>query len=145
VRRRLEVADVTKVSTGSLGGSAGEGVLRIVVGRWADVRRDAAVRQIERGPAVSGVFARVDPSGGRITLLEADGRPASTLTTGAGLVAATRLEGQQPTWVVTGTDAVGLAAAAAALDETTLRDHFAVAVEEGRPEPLPVVPQPEAP
>ena len=145
VRRRLEAAEVTKISTGLLGGSAGEGVLRIVVGRWADIRRDPAARLIERGPAASGVFARMESGGARLALLEADGRPARTLTTGVGLVAATRVEGQQPTWLVTGTDAVGVAAAAARLDETVLRDHFAVAVEDGRPAPVPVLPQPEAP
>jgi hypothetical protein len=145
VRRRLEVADVTKVSKGLLGGSAGDAVLRIVIGRWTDIRRDPAVQLIERGPMASGVFARIDPTGRRITLLDADGAPARTLGAGAGLVAATRLAGQQPTWVVTGTDAVGLAAAAAQLEESVLQDRFAIAVEEGRAEALPVVPAPEAP
>jgi hypothetical protein len=145
VRRRLEVAEVTKVSTGLLGGSAGEAVLRIIVGRWADIRRDPAARLIERGPGASGVFARMEDGGARLVLLEANSRPARTLTRGAGLIAATRLDGQQPAWVVTGTDAVGLAAAAARLDENALRDHFAVAVEDGRPEPLPIQPEPEAP
>jgi hypothetical protein len=39
---------------------------------------------------------------------------------------------------VAGTDDAGVAAAAAALDETRLRDHFAVAVEHGRELPLPL-------
>jgi hypothetical protein len=145
VRRRLEAANVTKVSTGLLGGSAGEAVLRIVVGRWSDIRQDPAVQLMERGPAASGVYARMHRSGRRLALLEADGAPARTLGAGAGLVAATRLAGQQPTWVVTGTDAVGLAAAAAQLEESALRDRFAIAVEEGRAEALPVVPAPESP
>jgi hypothetical protein len=140
VVRRLEVAGVTKVSTGLLGGSAGEAVVRIVVGRWADIRRDPAVRLIERGPAASGVYARIDRAGTRITMLEGDGDPARTLGRGAGLVAATRLEGQQPIWVITGTDAVGVAAAAAQVEESALQDRFAIAVDEGRPAPLPVVP-----
>ena len=77
VVRRLDVAGVTKVSTGLLGGSAGEAVVRIVVGRWADIRRDPAVRLIERGPAASGVYARIDRAGTRITMLEGDGDPAA--------------------------------------------------------------------
>jgi hypothetical protein len=145
VVRRLEAADVAKVSTGLLGGSAGEAVLRIVVGRWADVRRDPAAKLIEQGPASSGVFARMDPAGDRLVLLEADGTPARTLGAGAGLVAATRLPDLPPTWFVTGTDAVGLAAAAAQLDEAALQDRFAIAVDDGRARGLPVVPDTEIP
>ena len=145
VGKRLEVADITKVSKGLLGGSAGEGVLRIVIGAWPAIRRDPAVQLIERGPAASGVYARMDPAGRRLTLLEADGTVARTLGAGAGLVAATRAGGRQPTWVVTGTDAVGVAAAAGELDETALRDRFAIAVEDGRPEALPVRTAPEGP
>jgi hypothetical protein len=138
VRKRLEAADVTKVSTGLIGGSAGEGVLRIVVGPWTAIRRDPAVQLIERGPGASGVYARMDRTGRRLTLLEADGTVARTVGAGVGLVAATRLEGRQPTWIVTGTDAVGVAAAAGELDETALHDRFAIAVEGGKPESLPV-------
>jgi len=145
VRKRLEVADVTKVSEGLLGGSAGTGVLRIVVGPWTAIRADPAVKPIERGPAASGVYARMDRTGRRIALLEPDGTVARTLAGGAGLLAATRLEGQQPTWVVTGTDAVGVAAAAGQLDETALHERFAIAVEGGRPESLPVRSPSEAP
>ena len=64
---------------------------------------------------------------------------------GGGLVAATRLGGEAPTWVVTGTDDVGVAAAAAAVQEGTLRNRFAVAVEAGRPTPLPILPPPATP
>ena len=61
-----------------------------------------------------------------------------TLGAGSGLVAATSYLDQQPTWIVAGTDDAGVDAAAAALDETRLRDHFAVAVESGRELPLPL-------
>jgi hypothetical protein len=53
-------------------------------------------------------------------------------------VAATSFLDQQPTWIVAGTDDAGVAAAAAALEETRLRDHFALAVQDGRELPLPV-------
>ena len=46
-------------------------------------------------------------------------------------MAATRFLDQQPTWVVTGTDDVGVAAAAAALVEDRLEDRFAIALENG--------------
>jgi hypothetical protein len=137
VRKRLELADVKVGGTALIGARTGADVIRLVVGRWADVRRDGTAQRIERGPAVSGVFARFDKAGGRLDLLEPRGRVLRSLGPGAGLVAATRFEDQQPTWVVTGTDEVGVAAAAAALGEETLRDHFAVAVENGRSVPLP--------
>jgi hypothetical protein len=144
VAARLDDAGV-KTGRSSAGGFGGEGVLRVKVGVWADIRKDAAVRRLEEGPKASGVYARPDAAGREIELLDPDGRRARALGAGTGLVAATQLSGEAPTWVVTGTDEVGLAAAAAQLVEDELRDHFAIAVEEGRPTPLPVQPPPEAP
>ena len=46
----------------------------------------------------------------------------------AGLVAATAQSSAAPTWLITGTDAAGVNAAAAALTTARLRDHFALAV-----------------
>jgi Domain of unknown function (DUF4430) len=144
VAERLEDVGVNagRSAAGSFGG---EGVLRIKVGRWSDVRRDSAVRQLEKGPRASGVFARPDASGERIALLDAEGDVERTLGPGGGLVAATRLGGEAPTWVVTGTDDVGVAAAAAQLQEDALRNHFAIAVDAGRPVALPLLPPPETP
>ena len=61
-----------------------------------------------------------------------------TLGAGAGLIAATRDNVSEPTWLVTGTDAAGVAAAAAALTPARLRDHFALAVQGGTDLPVPV-------
>ena len=91
--------------------------------RRASWSRARPPRACSRGPTRSG---------DRIELLDERGRVDRVLGHGGGLVAATSIEGQQPTWVVTGTDATGVAAAAAALDEKELRDRFAVAVDEGR-------------
>ena len=144
VAARLEQADVNagRSAAGSFGG---EGVLRIKVGVWADVRKDAAVRRLEEGPRASGVYARPSAAGDELALLDPAGETVRTLGPGSGLVAATRLGGEAPTWVVTGTDAVGRAAAAAQLEEDTLQNHFAIAVDEGRPTALPVQPPPGAP
>jgi hypothetical protein len=109
-----------------------------VVGRWSDVRQDGIVRRLEQGPGATGVFAQPTSTGDAIVVLDSDGKPSRTLRAGAGLVAATSVEGQAPTWVVTGTDEVGLAAAAAALTEERLMEHFALAVERGADVPLPV-------
>ena len=115
-------------------------MLRVKVGRWADLRRDSAVRQLEQGPKASGVYAKPTAAGDRD---RAARRPRATsqreLGPGGGLVAATRLGGEAPTWIVTGTDEVGLAAAAAQLQETALENRFAIAVEDGRPTALPLL------
>ena len=65
------------------------------------------------------------------------------LGAGTGLIAATGEHEQQTTWVVTGTDAAGMLAAARALDAGTLSHRFALAVGPSLTLPLPVVP-PEA-
>ena len=121
-----------------MAGFGGEGVLRIKVGPWAELRRDAAVRRIEEGPRVSGVYAKPAPDGRSIALLDPEGKTVRTLGPGGGMIAATRLGGEAPAWVITGTDVAGVAAAAAQLQEDTLADHFAIAVEDGRPVGLPI-------
>ena len=84
------------------------------------------------------MFARPNAAGTEFELLDSRGDRVRTLGPGSGLVAATRFLDQQPTWVVTGTDQVGVAAAAAALHEARLKDHFAIALEKGREVPLPL-------
>jgi hypothetical protein len=147
VQKRLTDAGAQVGGTATIGQEASRGVLRVLVGRWSDVRRDPAARRVESGPKVSGVFARPSAKGDRFELLDAQGRAVRTLAAGSGLVAATSFLDQQPTWIVAGTDDVGVAAAAAALNETRLREHFAVAVENGRelPVPLPLDGTAEAP
>ena len=138
VETRMRDAGVQTIGRSVLQQSAGAEVLRLLVGPWRAVRQDTAARKLESGPAASGVFARPARAGDRIDLLDERGRTVRTLGRGGGLLAATRIEGQQPTWVVTGTDTTGVAAAAAALDEDQLRDHFAVAIDEGRTLALPL-------
>jgi len=144
VAERLSEVGVNagRSAAGSFGGV---GVLRVKVGRWAEIRNDAAVRRLEAGPRASGVFARPTATGDEIALLDPRGEVERTLGAGGGLVAATRMGGEAPTWVVTGTDEVGVAAAAAQLQEEALSDSFAIAVEDGRPTPLPLLPPPETP
>ena len=139
VETRLRDAGVTDTARSVLEQSAGREVLRVLVGPWSQVRRDTAARKLESGPAESGVFAR--PGEGRRPDRAARRRRAASSARsapGGGLLAATRIEAQQPTWIVTGVDASGVAAAAAALTEDELQDHFALAIEAGRTVPLPV-------
>jgi hypothetical protein len=128
---RLDQAGISP-STTAIGALAGEQLLRLVVGRWEDVRRDGAAHQLEDGPDVSGVFARFRPDqseagGYDLELLDSGEHVTAQLGPGAGLVAATRFEKQQPTWVVTGLDDAGLERAIRLMSEGPLRDRFAVA------------------
>ena len=137
VQTRLADAGVTDTARSVLEQSAGREVLRVLVGPWSQIRRDTAARKLESGPVESGVFAKPARTGDRIDLLDEEGRVDRTLGPGGGLLAATQIEAQQPTWIVTGVDASGVAAAAAALTEQELEDHFAIAVEKGLTVPLP--------
>ena len=141
VSDKLQAAGIAP-STSAIGAPAGQEVLRLVVGRWSEVRQDAASEQIEKGPDKSGVFAQFNPVGQSgaydLALLDAQTRTVRTLGPGSGLVAATRFEDQAPTWVVAGTDSAGLGRAIALLDQRTLDSRFAVATSGGAPIPLPL-------
>ena len=121
------------------GTGTGEKTVRVIVGTWSDIGGDAALAQLDRGPVVSGVYARFEDDGRSLVLLDQTGEAARTLGPGAGFVMATRYEDQVPTWAITGTDAAGVAAAALALDEQRLASHFALAVEASRDVPVPLV------
>jgi len=126
----------------TLGTGVGERTVRVLVGRWVELRADQALEQIDRGPAASGVFAHFIRGGRSLELLDAKGYPISEIIEGAGLIAATRFEEQAPTWAITGTDGAGVMAAARALDERTLRRRFAVAIDGALRAvyPLPIAP-----
>lgn len=137
VETRLENAGVRGLTRSNLESSPGE-VLRVLVGTWKELRKDIAARELEKGPGASGVFAKPNATGDQFELLDADGEVVKTLGPGSGLVAATMVLEQRPTWMITGTDDVGVAAAAAALTEDMLRFRFALAIEAGQGVPLPV-------
>lgn len=113
----------------ALSGGEGPAILRVLVGPLSALAGDPSVKVIAQGPRASGVYARFTAGGSALELLDADGQATRTLGAGAGLVAATRYREEAPVWIVTGTDAAGVARAADALDETALRDKFALALE----------------
>jgi hypothetical protein len=123
------------------GASTGPDTLRVLVGPWPSLRIDPAAGQLERGPRASGVYARPAADGRTIAALDPRGRVARRLGAGTGLVAATAVEGEQPTWIVSGTDTAGLGAAARAFadGESALADKFALAISADRAVALPVV------
>jgi Domain of unknown function (DUF4430) len=105
--------------------------IRVVIGPWQAVRKDPVARELSGAPNESGVFARfVGVRKPLLDLLNAQGQPAGSVGKGGGLIAALRQGDGPPTWVVTGTDAKGVAAAAD-LFGPALRNHYAVATQPG--------------
>ena len=136
VRERLAAEGVI-AGEAALETRGGDELLRVLVGRWADVRVDFTARLIDEGPQASGVFARPADDGSTIDVLDARGAVTDTLGPGTGLIAATANADEKPVWVITGTDAAGLEMAARALTVDALRDKFAIAVRDDLPIPLP--------
>jgi hypothetical protein len=114
-----------------------EKAIRVLVGTWDRLRTDPSARLIESGPSESGVFAEFQ-AGFELVALDEEGEVAEELGPDAGLVAATSRYGGLPVWVVTGGEAAAVQAAAEALDAEYLRDHYAVAIEDGKATPLPL-------
>jgi hypothetical protein len=121
----------------AIGAGPAPQTLRVLVGPWVSVEDDLATRTILSGPHASGVYARFTRDGRTLALLDQDGQAVRTLDAGAGLIAATRNGEDAPVWVVTGTDATGVALAAQALAPSTLQNRFAVALSANSTVPLP--------
>jgi hypothetical protein len=128
--------------------------IRVLVGPWQRLRTDSTAKLIEAGPEESGVFADFE-AGARpfrgmdhertnaegvygLLALDEGGEVAAELGPDAGLVAATSRYGGPPVWVVTGGTEAAVREAAEALDAEHLRDHYAVAIEDGEATPLPL-------
>jgi hypothetical protein len=140
VAREMKAIGVP-VANQLLGGGSGTDSLAVLVGTWRDMRGVIAASLIAKGPSSSGVYARFrGPNGATLQLLDPRGRMVRTLGAGAGLIAATRDQVSEPTWLITGTDPAGVAAAASALTPARLRDHFALAVQGGADLPVPALP-----
>jgi hypothetical protein len=137
VTKRLR-AEGVPAAVSALGSGAGATqTLRVAVGPWRKISGEFAIRELDRGPRASGVYARFAPSGTTLTLLDERGRAVQTLAAGAGLIAATRSGEDAPVWAVTGTDEAGVERAVGAFERSTLRNHFAIAIGPGGPLALP--------
>jgi hypothetical protein len=121
----------------AIGSGGAPETLRVMVGPWSHLNGDLEAESIGHGPGESGVYARFSSDGQALTLLDSEGRAVRTLGAGAGLVAATKGTKEAPVWVITGTDAAGVEAAARAFNQRTLADHFAVALAPGAAIALP--------
>jgi Domain of unknown function (DUF4430) len=112
----------------ALGTGTAPHTLRVLVGSWSRLAGDPVASAIARGPAASGVYARFATGGATLIVLSQDGTVASRLGARSGLIAATASGEDAPVWVVTGTDALGVTAAARAFRQEALHDRFALAI-----------------
>lgn len=122
-----------------IGTGSGTDSLAVVVGTWRELEGEVVATLIDQGPRSSGVYARFTHGGDQLQLLNPRGNVVMTLGGGAGLIAATAENSSEPTWLVTGTDAAGVAAAAAAFTPAALHNHFALAVQGQRRLPVPLL------
>jgi len=138
VGKRLKDAGVTSTNS-ALGSPASDATLRVLVGKFHAFAQLSAGKALTLGPASSGVYARFESGGAKLTLLDAAGHVARDAPPGTGLVAATQQADQPITWFVTGVDDAGVSRAASALSAGSLRNAFAVALgPAGGPTRLPV-------
>ena len=115
------------VSQGGVGYGSGNDSIGVVVGPWKQIDGELAAELVKFGPGASGVYARFVDDGSKLELLGANGKVAKTFGPDTGLVAAVNGNGggnsnAVPSWLITGTDAAGVAAAAKALTPSTLAD-----------------------
>lgn len=134
VRRRLNDAGVAPAQ------GSPDDAIRVLVGPWAQLRDDPAAAQLEEGPQMSGVFVDVvaTATGYRLQGLDEGGEPSRHFGPAAGLVAATRRYEAPPVWIITGATPAGTLAATQLLSTAQLRDHYAVAIEDGKETSLPL-------
>jgi uncharacterized protein DUF4430 len=139
-RERLRGSGVS-TSGSSLGAPGTEAVTRLVVARWPRARIVRGASGLEEGPETTGVFARFTRDGKTLELLDEHGKTVRSVRSGdgVGLVLALQPRADELVWIVTALDQQGLEAGVRALDETKLRDAFAVAVTGDRVEKLPLV------
>jgi Domain of unknown function (DUF4430) len=128
-------------SGSSLGAPGTEEVTRLVVARWPRARGVRGASELEDGPDSSGVFARFSDDGRTLELLDEHGESARRVRRGdgVGLVLALQPRAEELVWIVTALDEQGLEAGVRALDESELRNAFAVAATADGVEKLPLV------
>jgi Domain of unknown function (DUF4430) len=142
VTKELESFKVP-TSQGGIGYGSGNDSIGVVVGPWKSIDGELAAELVKFGPGASGVYARFVDDGSKLELLNADGKVARTFGPDTGLVAAVNGNGAGnsnavPSWLITGTDAAGVAAAAKALTPSRLAGRFALVVHGGTDYPVPI-------
>jgi hypothetical protein len=142
VTKELESFKVP-TSQGGIGYGSGNDSIGVIVGPWKPIDGELAAELVKFGPGASGVYARFVDDGAKLELLNGDGKVARTFGPDTGLVAAVNGNGAGnsnavPSWLVTGTDAAGVAAAAHALTPSRLAGRFALVVHGGTDYPVPL-------
>lgn len=139
-KERLKAVGVP-TSGSSIGAPGTETIIRLVVARWPRARIVRGASNLEEGPEASGVFARFEPGGRALDLLDERGEPVRRVEPGdgVGLVLAMRPRAEELVWLVTALDERGLEAGVRALAAGPLRDAFAVAARGRTVQKLPLV------
>jgi hypothetical protein len=118
-------------SAGVRSPGSGPQSITVLIGPWNAIQGQAPADLLAEGPDQSGVFARfVGTKKPLLDVLNHQGQPAGSIGKGGGLIAALRPGDGPPTWVVTGTDPKGVAAAAGLLGPA-LRNRYALATQPG--------------
>jgi hypothetical protein len=118
-------------AAGAAHASGAANAIVVEVGSWRAIHDQPNISLLADGPDRSGVFARfVTTRKPLLEVLNKQGQPAGSIGKGGGLIAALRPGDGPPTWVVTGTDEAGVAAAAALLGDP-LRNQYALATQPG--------------
>ncbi|HRV59860.1 MAG: DUF4430 domain-containing protein [Solirubrobacterales bacterium] len=122
--------------------------LRLMVGTWEQISGTPEGQKLEKGPGVSGVFAKFRPgptaatypgsSSWHLVGLDARGETTRSFDPAAGLVAAMRKADEPPVWLITGGTEKGVQLAAAALNPEDLERRFAAVVSDGQVSSLPL-------
>lgn len=137
--RRSAACAATRRGLAAAGVPTG-GDARVVVGTYKDIARLDGVPKLTAPGDTNGAYAQFSADGRRLTPFRADGSQAPTISERVGLLAPFA-SGGKITWLVTGTDQLGVAAAAGLLgsERGRLANRFAMLVDGDVVTPLPEV------
>ena len=109
MRARRSRRSARRPRRASLGAPGTETITRLAVARWPEARIVRGASGLEDGPETTGVFARFDPDGRSIELLDERGEVARTVRPGdgVGIVLAMRPLDEELVWLATGLDERG--------------------------------------
>jgi hypothetical protein len=112
---------------------------RVIVGSWNDIQGFDGVPDLTEPGDTNGAFASFSKNGKTLIPYAADGSAQKALAKSSGLLAAFDSE-DGVVWVATGTDEDASRSAGALLGpgSAKLRNHFAMAIDNGREQALPL-------
>lgn len=112
---------------------------RVIVGAWNDIQGFDGVPDLTQPGDTNGAYARFTANGRTLIPYSADGSPQKGLVNSSGLLVAFADAGGV-VWIATGTDEDASRSAARLLgaEKGKLKNHFAMAIDNGREHALPL-------